>query len=308
MLIRRWMGSCALAAGALVGGMALAAEEPVSTQDDHAQATADRPLTEKKADETPQGADLLLKADETIGLDVRNKQNEEIGEVEDLIVDAKNGTVTHVIVSSGGFLGIGEKHLPIPLSAAHFGEEKGESEEWLMVVDLAKNDADMAPSLEDNTLARLEDDEWVGKLNEFYKVNATADVADAQAGDLLRCSELTGMSVRNGASDDELGEIHDIVFAAKDGKIRYVATEFGGVLDMGDELFALPWNTFAFTHSTEGMDETYASLTVDVNQELLDEMEGFNEDRWPQQADSRWAEGSHPSTRSAARPQDEVIE
>lgn len=47
-----------------------------------------------------------------VGTNVYNKQNESIGEIEDLVIE--NGkTVTGIVVSVGGFLGIGERYVAI---------------------------------------------------------------------------------------------------------------------------------------------------------------------------------------------------
>jgi len=52
-------------------------------------------------------------ADDVIGASVRNAQNETIGSVSDLVIDHE-GKVKAAIVSVGGFLGIGDKHVAIP--------------------------------------------------------------------------------------------------------------------------------------------------------------------------------------------------
>jgi sporulation protein YlmC with PRC-barrel domain len=54
-------------------------------------------------------------ADDVIGASVRNAQNENIGSVSDLVID-REGKVKAAIVSVGGFLGIGDKHVAVPWS------------------------------------------------------------------------------------------------------------------------------------------------------------------------------------------------
>jgi sporulation protein YlmC with PRC-barrel domain len=49
-----------------------------------------------------------------IGVNIYNESNEKIGEVDDIILD-KSGKVDNVIVSVGGFLGIGEHRVAIQL-------------------------------------------------------------------------------------------------------------------------------------------------------------------------------------------------
>lgn len=56
----------------------------------------------------------MYRASELIGTDVRGANNEEIGEVGDVLID-RNGQVRAVILDIGGFLGIGETHVAIPI-------------------------------------------------------------------------------------------------------------------------------------------------------------------------------------------------
>jgi len=51
-----------------------------------------------------------------IGVDVYNEANEKIGAVEDLIVD-KSGRVENVILGVGGFLGMGEHYVAVPMDS-----------------------------------------------------------------------------------------------------------------------------------------------------------------------------------------------
>ena len=58
-----------------------------------------------------------------IGTRIKNAQGKDIGEVDALLVDPKDGKVTHAVVGLGGFLGIGEEKVVVPWSdikvAAH---------------------------------------------------------------------------------------------------------------------------------------------------------------------------------------------
>ena len=56
----------------------------------------------------------MYRASELIGKDVRGGNNEDIGEVGDILID-RNGQVRAVVLDIGGFLGIGETHVAIPM-------------------------------------------------------------------------------------------------------------------------------------------------------------------------------------------------
>jgi sporulation protein YlmC with PRC-barrel domain len=55
-----------------------------------------------------------------IGSKVVNQQAENIGKVEDLVIDAGAGRITYAVLSFGGFLGVGNKYFAIPWNALRF--------------------------------------------------------------------------------------------------------------------------------------------------------------------------------------------
>lgn len=59
------------------------------------------------------------KASDLIGMTVNNYQNEKLGKVEDIGVDVESGRVVQVILSTGGFLGIGDLLTAVPPGALH---------------------------------------------------------------------------------------------------------------------------------------------------------------------------------------------
>ena len=60
------------------------------------------------------------------GLDVYDIQDEQIGSVADLYVDREVRLASYLVVSAGGFLGIGKKHFLIPVEevSRDVGEER----------------------------------------------------------------------------------------------------------------------------------------------------------------------------------------
>ena len=54
------------------------------------------------------------RASKLIGVNVYNDNNEKIGDIEELIVD-KSGKVENVVLGVGGFLGMGEHYVAVPM-------------------------------------------------------------------------------------------------------------------------------------------------------------------------------------------------
>jgi uncharacterized protein YrrD len=60
------------------------------------------------------------------GFDVYDIQDEQIGSVQDLYVDREVRLASYLVVSAGGFLGLGKKHFLIPVEevSRDVGEER----------------------------------------------------------------------------------------------------------------------------------------------------------------------------------------
>lgn len=158
-----------------------------------------------------------------------------------------------------------------------------------------------------------------GRNGVQVEVNRDRDVADAttpraleQSPHAMRISELMGLDVRNGENED-LGDIEDVVIDVKTGKIRYAAISMGGFLGIGDKLFAVPFESITFrTHRDDGVlaDTEERIAVVNINKKTLENAQGFDNDKWPNMADSRWQELNDRPYRTGARtqPDDRVID
>ncbi|MBS7810549.1 PRC-barrel domain-containing protein [Roseococcus pinisoli] len=77
---------------------------------------------------TPRAASSARRASTIIGANVINEENRNVGEVHDLMVDTAGGA-TIAVLSVGGFLGMGERYVAIPLSDLRWN---GERERWML--------------------------------------------------------------------------------------------------------------------------------------------------------------------------------
>lgn len=66
---------------------------------------------------------LTLSASTLIGDKVLNPNKEELGTVKDIMLDTKTGKVAYVVVSYGGFLGMGDKLFAIPFASCSVDEK-----------------------------------------------------------------------------------------------------------------------------------------------------------------------------------------
>lgn len=74
----------------------------------------------------PVAASGQWRASKLIGVNVYNDQNEKLGEISELIVD-RSGRVTGAILGVGGFLGMGEHDVMVPMDRLKFSNEANKS-------------------------------------------------------------------------------------------------------------------------------------------------------------------------------------
>ena len=77
-------------------------------------AYAQNTTTDRSNVNTAVHKDGQWRASKVIGVNVYNDNNEKIGEIEELIVD-KSSKVENVVLGVGGFLGMGEHYVAVPL-------------------------------------------------------------------------------------------------------------------------------------------------------------------------------------------------
>ena len=79
-----------------------------------------------------------------IGVDIYNKQNDDIGEISDVVIgDGKS--VIGIVASVGGFLGMGESYVVLDPSSVALAQDDGT---WKAYVDTSKEDLSKAPKLD----------------------------------------------------------------------------------------------------------------------------------------------------------------
>jgi len=66
------------------------------------------------ANATKRASHSLIASDRVEGTPVRRSNGEKIGSIQRLMIDKLSGNVVYAVLNFGGFLGIGQKHLPIP--------------------------------------------------------------------------------------------------------------------------------------------------------------------------------------------------
>lgn len=102
-----------------------------------------------------------LSAEQMIDADVRNHEAEDLGEIDDVVFGRGDGA-SYVILSRGGFLGLGDQQVAIP-----FDILKAAPDRETFYADLTVEEVENAPGFERGDLDWL-DDEGMRERNDAY--------------------------------------------------------------------------------------------------------------------------------------------
>lgn len=116
----------------------------------------------------PQGSSLvIMKASEIIGGDVRSAADENLGDIEELVLDPQSGRVAYAVLSFGGFLGIGDKLFAVPMDSL----TRRTDGNWVLAV--TKEKLKDAPGFDKKNWPNMADPALDVQLRDFYRQTAT---------------------------------------------------------------------------------------------------------------------------------------
>jgi hypothetical protein len=95
------------------------------------------------ATKAAKGAFTIVVKKSILGAKVVNAQREDLGTIEDIVLDARNNRLAYAILSFGGFLGLGDRHFAIPWEASSF-----DLSQKVAVLDINKDRLSNAPGFE----------------------------------------------------------------------------------------------------------------------------------------------------------------
>ena len=96
-----------------------------------------------------------------IGSDVRTKAGDKVGDIRDLVLDDR-GAIKLAIVSTGGFLGVGDRLHAVPWDAMTLGPKDDH------ILDIDKAHLQAAPGFTSKTWPNLGDDHWLADNRRYY--------------------------------------------------------------------------------------------------------------------------------------------
>ncbi len=106
----------------------------------------------------------VVAASKIIGETVLNLQNENVGKIHELVIDAKKNRVAYVVLSFGGFMGMGNKLFAMPWEAFTFSATENK-----LILNVDKEKLKTAPGFEkDDKWPDFSDTAWGESIYNYY--------------------------------------------------------------------------------------------------------------------------------------------
>jgi sporulation protein YlmC with PRC-barrel domain len=94
---------------------------------------------------------------------VRNLENEHVGKIEDLMIDAVDGRIAYAVLSFGGFLGMGHKLFAVPWQSLSIDTAKDE-----FVLNVEKDKLKNAPGFDKTDWPNMTEPRWRREIHNHY--------------------------------------------------------------------------------------------------------------------------------------------
>jgi sporulation protein YlmC with PRC-barrel domain len=135
----------------------------------------------------------VLSAGTLSGDRVRNSAGEDLGKIEEIMLDIPSGRVAYAVLSFGGFLGMGNKLFAVPWNALTLDEREHE-----FILNVDKQVLENAPGFDKDNWPDMADPTWGSQIFKHYGYTAEWDDRAGLGGAGSTMSTRSGENTRTG--------------------------------------------------------------------------------------------------------------
>ena len=106
---------------------------------------------------------IALSASTLTGDKVRNADGDDLGHLEEIVIDLEGGRVSYAVLAGGGFLGMGDKFFAVPWDLLTVDTDNKE-----IVADISKESLKNAPGFDKDNWPETHDRTWVTDVYRYY--------------------------------------------------------------------------------------------------------------------------------------------
>jgi sporulation protein YlmC with PRC-barrel domain len=113
----------------------------------------------------PQAENCLFRSSKLIGMNVHNPQDEDLGEIKEIVLDPGHDRISYFVLKSGGMLGMGGKLFAIPWEVIQVTPD---GDEQRLTLNMTKERFEKAPEYQESDWNRMSDPDWVEEVYIYY--------------------------------------------------------------------------------------------------------------------------------------------
>jgi len=117
----------------------------------------------------PVAYETVFRASKIKGMDVRNDANENLGDVDELVIDVAKGHVKYVALSFGSWFTGGNKLFAVPLSSFTLNHA---NDKTFMILHVSQESLRNAPGFDKNNWPNTADPNWAKGIDTYYERSA----------------------------------------------------------------------------------------------------------------------------------------
>ncbi|MCG6156090.1 PRC-barrel domain-containing protein [Rubinisphaera margarita] len=210
-----------------------------------------------------QGAQQYVPTSQIIGAGIRDANNEQIANVDDLVMN-RQGKVQYVIAGVGGLAGLGESQVAIPVESlqCQCTTEDGERECY-MTISMTQEKLSEAPKLEKENHAELFDTAWISQNRSYFSAKSAENAQARRAGSLVLHSNLNDVYLNTPNEEEDQGQIDDLVVDTAEHKVKFAIIGLGGTLGVGENYVAVPFEALQLRLNEDNAFEVSTNMTVE---------------------------------------------
>ena len=109
----------------------------------------------------------LISSEKVEGTPVVNPRGDDLGHINEIMIDKVSGRVAYAVLKYGSFLGLGGKLFALP-----WDQLKYDTRYSAYVVDIPEDRLKGAPSFDENSRPNFDDPQWGKRVHDYYGSNA----------------------------------------------------------------------------------------------------------------------------------------
>lgn len=145
-------------------------QEPYWKHDRRAGALGDRPGVDD--DQIDAMARMKMhRLSEILDADVQNLQDNDLGDLEEVVIDSDSGRVAFAVIAAGGFLGIGEEYAAVPFNALDLRPEDpddADDDDLVAILNMDEERFRQAPKFARDNWPDFGDRTWGEPVHRYY--------------------------------------------------------------------------------------------------------------------------------------------